>query len=376
MGDNLESYLQESDQLSLNEEYCPEPEKIYIYNGLEYLNCNEDLMQSVTTTKFVNIVPYHVNMHCAEPFLEFALIKTFEENNKDEFTFITLPRVTIKDMKDDCKSIATSFVSGYCDADKVKFAGFLNDNENMYVFYELNIHNNFSSGLFRITPLWFVTVDEILNKRSVCNITVNETVSEFFTDFIDLIILKNENDCVIEVPSVFYTGTHHKKLKFDSIFSRGAIESGIFGKSCYFTDYKNAVKEGGWSHNNEPMIVHGKKITEDKSDNGRFIRGGIIRYVVFLKRNKVLFNCVNDDIDSLNNDDLTKRITDRNGLWMEEYDSISVGRPTLDNGNPFSDGPIVAVKEYNHFMPLSYHYINKATLGEVWDRHNNEYFIE
>jgi hypothetical protein len=373
---NLDSYLSELENEAASMEYFPEPEKIWSYSGLNYLNRDEDLMQNITTVDFIHIIPYHVNTHCAKPFLEFALVKSFEENQKDQFSFITFPRITIKNMKEDCKIIADSFVSGYCSADKVNFSGFLNNNGSLYIFYQLEIVNNFSTGLFRITPIWFVTVDEIVNKRSVCNMPIDESLSEFFMDFIDLTLLKNENGEFIETPSVFYTGTHYKNLKFDSIFSRGASDNSIFGKYFYFTDYKNSVKEGGWTKNNQSLEVHGKKVTEDKSVHGRFTRGGIIRYAVFLKNGKILFNNINEPEDNANEDELTRRITDYNGTWSNEYDSILVGRPTLDNGNVFSDGPILAVKDYNQFLPLSYHYINKATLGESWDRHNNDYFIE
>ena len=379
MADNLDAYLSELDQESSQLEYCPEPEKMWTYSGLDYLTRDEDLMENITTAQFIHIVPYHVNMHCTEPFLEFALIKTLEQNQqnqRDQFTFISLPRVSILNMKDDCKDIAASMVSGYCDADKVKFSGFLNDNENLYVFYQLELNNNFSTGLFRVTPVWFVTVDELINKRSVCNIEINESLSEFFMDFIDLTVLKNEKAEVIEVPVVFYHGTHHKNLKFDSIFSRGTVDGEIFGNHHYFTDYKNAVREGGWSKNNQSLEIHGKMVTEEKSENGRFTRGGIIRYAVFLKNSKILFNNVSDSPDEVNPNKLTKKITDYSGTWVNEHDSIFVGRPTLDNGNTFTDGPLLAVKEYKQFLPLSYHYLNKATLGEVWDRHNSEYFIE
>lgn len=376
MADNLDAYLKELDQESSSLEYCPEKEKFYTYSGLEYLNKDENLMQNIATTQFIHIIPYHINMHCTEPFLEIALIKTLEQDNKDEFTFISFPRVTIKNMKSDCKEIAASIMSGYCNPENVNFSGFLNDNENLYIFYELKIQNNFSTGLFKITPVWFVTIDEIINKRSACNIQINESLSKFFMDFIDLTVLKNENNETIETPSIFYTGTHHKNLKFHSIFAREKLENGIFGNNFYFTDYKNAIKDGGWSANNKPLEFHGKKITEEKSENGRFTRGGIIRYAVFLKNSKILFNNVNDSIDEANPDELTKRITDYFGNWANEYDSIFVGRPTLDNGNVFADGPLLSVKEYTQFLPLSYHYLNKATLGEIWDRHNNDYFIE
>ena len=53
------------------------------------------------------------------------------------------------------------------------------------------------------------------------------------------------------------------------------------------------------------------------------------------------------------------RITDYDGKWAEEYDSCYLGHIELDNGEYLKGTPILAVKEYNQQIPLSYHYNKK-----------------
>ena len=69
----------------------------------------------------------------------------------------------------------------------------------------------------------------------------------------------------------------------------------------------------------------------------------------------------------------TMRITDYDGNWCDEHDSIYIGKLELDDGRVLAEGPHWVVKEYDQQTPLSFHYIDKRTLGEVWDENDNYY---
>jgi hypothetical protein len=71
---------------------------------------------------------------------------------------------------------------------------------------------------------------------------------------------------------------------------------------------------------------------------------------------------------------LTIRITDYDGIWTKDYDSVYLGRIELDDGTFYKESPLYVVKDFNQQYPLSYHYINKKTLGEKYDS-NSEYSI-
>jgi hypothetical protein len=202
----------------------------------------------------------------------------------------------------------------------------------------------------------------------------------------EVIYFKNSKEEQIEIPSVVYTGSHEKTLHFNFTFgNRPSDNNAILSSGFYFTNYTNAFRQGGWS-------------SEYNSDNEQVkcSKGGIIRYALFLGNNLVKMNYPNDDIDESdikkaklintencenceNNGDyiyqkMTLRISDHDGLWKQNYDSVYLGKIELDNGDYLKDAPLYVVKDYYNHTPLSYHHINKRTLGDRFDE-NGDYQI-
>jgi hypothetical protein len=71
---------------------------------------------------------------------------------------------------------------------------------------------------------------------------------------------------------------------------------------------------------------------------------------------------------------MTLRISDHDGLWKQNYDSVYLGKMELDNGEYLRNTPLYVVKDYYNHTPLSYHHINKRTLGSTFDE-NADYQI-
>ena len=55
---------------------------------------------------------------------------------------------------------------------------------------------------------------------------------------------------------------------------------------------------------------------------------------------------------------MTLRITDYDGNWAKNYDSVYIGDIELDNGEKMKNTPIYVVKKYEQQISLSYHFIN------------------
>ena len=72
---------------------------------------------------------------------------------------------------------------------------------------------------------------------------------------------------------------------------------------------------------------------------------------------------------------LTLRISDHNGLWAKTFDSAYLGNIELDDGSFIEDAPLIVLKEYNQQIPLSYHFIDKSSLGNKYDSNNHSYRI-
>ncbi len=82
-----------------------------------------------------------------------------------------------------------------------------------------------------------------------------------------------------------------------------------------------------------------------------------------------------DDTDlDKNMEILTMRISDHDGKWAENYDSTFLGKIELDNGEYLKNTPIYVLKEYEQQIPLSYHFIDKRYLKDLYDE-NNDYLI-
>ena len=117
----------------------------------------------------------------------------------------------------------------------------------------------------------------------------------------------------------------------------------ILGPYYYFNDYDNCLK---------------RALNSKKSY-------GIVRNMMFLGTTKVLMNNINDSviisqykIDYLKRNNLNKivlnRLTDYEGLWTNDNDSIYIGNIDLDDGSKFTEGPLWVVKNYDQFVSLDY----------------------
>jgi hypothetical protein len=107
---------------------------------------------------------------------------------------------------------------------------------------------------------------------------------------------------------------------------------------------------------------------------------GIIRFALFLGNMKVPQNLENDEpdcsektksillLDHTASSEKYKRerellrVSDRDGLWAQYYDSVYIGNFSLDNGEKNEDCPYWIVKNYEQQTVLSFHLVNKSCL--------------
>jgi hypothetical protein len=378
----------------------------FTYNALNLLDDDIDNMSSfMNDNSFIEkitIIPFKINFNCTNPFNTILLINNFTD-------VLSFPSIDINCYKCDLKnkpilslincylySVFLSNTNSYIrnfDFDSfinfVDFKGFYVYKNHLHAFVDLTKLDINTNIVNRNSLYWFVLLDEIVNKQNVCNIPISEEVIDFYMNNNEFIYFKNYNEELIEVPSVVYTGSHEKTLHFKYTFGNNVTDNnGILSSGFYFTNYTHAFRQGGWSLDYKPEFKYGEKITED--DNGKYSKGGIIRYALFLDKNLVKQNLPNDSIDesdikkvklhdAKNNDDyhyekMTLRISDHDGLWKQNYDSVYLGKIELDNGDICKNVNTYVIKDYYNHTSLSYHYINKFTLGVIFDE-NSDYQI-
>ena len=173
----------------------------------------------------------------------------------------------------------------------------------------------------------------------------------------------------IEIPSVGYYGNYYKFLPI--IVTLGLKKqndtglSDIFGPFYYFTDFTGAFRQGGWTHNYKQRKVYGKEIADE---NGKIIKGGIVRFALFMNNTKVILDKYKSKISDIK---LTKK-----NEWAKNFQSIYLGRIPKINGSVWEINPKYIIKDYEQQIPLSMHLINMDSLKSTWDPLYTKYEIE
>jgi hypothetical protein len=385
-------------------------DKFFTYDALNSLHVDIDNVLSYIHVDEVIIVPFKINFNSTQPFNTFLLMNDFTD-------ILNFPSVNITYKNDsyDSQEILSriklylySILISNNNSDvlnydletfmnTVDFKGLHVYENKVYAFVDLTKLEINTNLVNRNSLYWFSLIDEIVNKNKVCDIRISDEVSDFFMNNNKFIFFKNSKEEQIEIPSVVYSGTSEKSLHFNFTFgNRASDNNAILSSGFYFTDYTNAFRQGGWSSDYKSEFKYGEKITEDDDDDnesGKYTKGGIIRYALFLGNNLVKMNYPNDTIDeseikkvklinaeNIENNEhyvyekMTLRISDHDGLWKQNYDSVYLGKMELDNGEYLRDAPLYVVKDYYNHTPLSYHYINKRTLGSKFDE-NSDYQI-
>lgn len=392
------------------EQLCPIDNKSYYYQAIECLNNDISSVYNCIDNARIHLCMYSVNTSAKNPFLEFFLIK----NNQNDiypdilcFPSFFYYRDVSNDILKESSKIQKMLL---LDTSSLTFKGYLleelNGLNDLYLFYEYNNEtqnsheNDIGSGeMYRNDILWKVVIDEIVNSRLVCNFPIDDVVTNFFLRNIQFMFLFKNNDknnnIIYETPTVVYHGVNESMLYFKYIFGIPKTNHDeIMGPFYYFTSYENAVKMSIDSYNNkcnstpnaelktetQPNIL---KFILDKTNTDKKI--GIIRSVIFLGVNKVPTNYPEDDVDNsfhssilscIDNENVQiNRISDHDGLWSDNYDSVYIGKLLLDNGKFINGAPLWVVKDYNQQASISYHYLSSKLLNDEWCHDKHHYIL-
>ena len=417
--------------MDLKEEFTT----LYKYNALTNLIIdNEEIEDYIENLKInsnffdcIELCLFEINTESQyKPFLRFLLQK---DMNFDLQFFkinglqLLLNTKTFLELVDDQMRLILNETSHMI----YTFHGFYNYNNKMYLFIDISEMKVLLNDVYKSNNKWFVLMDEIMNIKSVCDMEVHNSVIDFFQANPEFIFIQDEKNENMETPIVAYVGKEDKQLEFTYVFGQTKIplldpllekveqnqntlfknevkrkveqnqlselksnttppQENMLGPYFYFTDFHSAIKQGGWSKDGEHEEKYDVFITEN--DCGKYKKGGIVRIALFIGNMLIKMNDPDDPIDEseikkmrLNDpkidakyESLTIRITDYDGLWTKDYDSVYLGRIELDDGTFYKESPLYVVKDFNQQYPLSYHYINKKTLGEKYDS-NSEYSI-
>lgn len=269
----------------------------------------------------------------------------------------------------------------------IVFDGYYQDDTKIYMLFDVTSCNITLNDIYS-TSAQFVLMEEILNSCKFCNVPIQYNTTTFFIQNPQFIYLYNaETNEQIEIPSAGFVGEPTEtKLRFSVIFGESArTKSALMGPYYYFTNFRNAFRRGGWLERSD------KDIIDLDNPNNHAPNGGIVRFALFAGTTKYVDNDPGSPFEDKSStkkarledpsldrrkEALTIRISDHDGLWANVDDSVYVGyNLELDDGTTLEDTPMLVLKDYDQQVPLSYHFIDKKTLGKTFDPNNNEYKI-
>jgi len=341
-----------------NDEYNPVPPRYYDYKGKTHLKL--DYKNELFEYCDINIFAYTINNEKKYPFQQILLAKSTVNS---ELTFPKIPlfnNLNKNELIDYTKVCLFSFLSleNYeTFNDLIRFDGFYEENNNLYLFFDLTKNNIQLYDIYNNSSLWFVLIDEIVNHKNICNIKINQAVTQIFQENHEFSFLIDDKDEPYELPIVCFISSSENKLNYNCMFGQIKEDKNqILGPYFYFKDYYSAFEEAG------SLIKDNMKM-------------GLVRFAIFIGNVKYIENYPNDPVDESeikkqrlqdsnldqNIERLTMRISDHDGKWADNYDSVYLGNVELDDGSHLNKH-LTVVKEYEQEIPLSYHYIKNNTL--------------
>ena len=342
-----------------NNEYNHVPPKYYSYRGKKLLSL--DYKHELIEYNNINVFAYTINNEKKYPFQQILLAKS----RNSELIF---PKISLFNNfnKNGLIEYTKVRLFGFLSLENyemfnelIKFDGFYEHNNNLYLFFDLTKNKIQLNDIYSSTSLWFGLINEIVNHKNICNIKINETVSNFFQENHDYCFLVDDKDNNYDLPVVCFISQPETKLNYSYIFGQVKEDrNAILGPYYYFKDYYNAFEEAC------SLIKDNMKM-------------GLVRFAIFTGSIKYIENYPKDLVDESeikkerlqdpnldqNIERLTMRISDHDGIWADKYCSVYLGNLELDNGT-YLNKQLFVVKEYDQQIPLSYHFVNKNSLKD------------
>lgn len=335
-----------------DENYDPIEPNYYCYNAVKQLYSTVyELLDGVQTYK-VHICAFEVNNQHKYPFFKYLLYKN-KASNKCYLPLFYITRDTVKDIMSRAHNIVNKVLDNIAQApEQCVFNGFKVLDNNIYMFFDVTkCVIKHVDLLWSTNNVWFAIIDEIVNTKTICNIPIDEGITNLFVKTPELCYLQNRQNENYILPVIAYATRDEPKLHFTFVFGVSkSLNNSILGAYYYFTNYKNST------------LIH-----DDDAINVSqpIFSRGIVRFALFMEKPKIIQNLSNDPIDNSEfkqEEPLLNRISDHNGTWTADYDSAYIGNILLDDGNYLKNTPIVVVRDYEQQVSLSYHYITNNAI--------------
>lgn len=233
---------------------------------------------------------------------------------------------------------------------------------------------------------FWLSVHEVMNSKHNFGLPVSDNISKILSAREELLYLQDEDEIIIEIPMVGYRGEYYKKMAF--IAGLGMPRSGPYsslGPYYNFANFKRSLRYACVTLDGKPKKVFDELIT--RGDTPVFTKGGMVKFILFLGRTKVMLNKETDKKDDTDESlslaakrpffKQLLRLRDSSGKWATEYDSViqpfmEVYDPELKRTRPLD--PQYTVKTYTQQTALQYAYFNTDNID--LDKETGFYDVE
>jgi len=333
------------------------PSSFYHY-PIDFLNKNIDDINYSDITR-VNICIFTVCTDGMSPFLLYLLNKHDDNMLWPHFT----PTYNI-DVESKSKLTDLNI------EDQTEFKGYIHRDDTVYMFYQ--IQDNFKHRMLcnEKEPFWWASIYEILFSRTLLYFVVSPSVYNLFIEETRLQHLLDEKNLPHETPIVAYNGYNDNELEYSlrvGVF-KGNPAIASHGPFYYFTNYMRAAKFGAYNvlEGYSEKEIGGEIITDN--EYGRYTRGGIIRYIIFPGRQKIMFNRPWDK-NNANNESIPpykKKLYNTEGNWAKDYDSVILGPVEISPGKLIHNGSSFILSNFYQYKAITYHYLDKSSIPEQY----------
>ena len=206
-------------------------------------------------------------------------------------------------------------------------------------------------------------ISEIINIKRYLNIPIGKEVTDFFLHNREFIYLYNSSNLKFDIPTIGYHGNYYNKILLASgVGLKREVPQASLGSFYYFGNYEQAIRFAIWTKTRKPMMINNKEIT--MNEKGKYTRGGIGRFVLFLGESTALIS---------GGEDIT--ITDNfytNNKWTKMYDSVILGIKYI--GSPKYESkiklqPQIVIKTFEQQIPLTYYFVDTSQKTDIDNLH-------
>lgn len=354
-----------------------------------YLKTNEKSLREIKNKQYKSIffcIYRIVGSENKDKFIQYLLYK-YPKKQNDTFSFPFVKYNAKKGVERQLKdfmfqTLHISKIMGW------NMKGFIESMGDIFIFVKLQSSlgkfSNQKNHKKRDNKLWWTLIDEICNHRKILNFPIHKTVTSLFLHNPLIIYLRDAEGRNKPIPRALFYGNAAQMIPFNFVFGPKQEDvNANYGPYYYMGSYKKAIRYGAWSPYYKEEKGRGEPITDA---NGKWDRGGIVRYAVYLGDNiKVLLNHPLDANTYIPEANIIRKIlpfkakiVDPLGIWAQKYSSLYYGKMKMNDikGGVWRATPGWVTQNFNQQIPLTFHFIDKKTLGPNWDPQNDNYYIE